>query len=97
MPQEDLFDRIAAVDNLRRAWIRARHYAGTEEFYFDAYAYSSFGEHVEANLEALRHELLGGTYEPAALRQVVIPKGDQLRRLYFLRPRDSVVIQAVMN
>jgi len=97
MPDEDCFQRIVTIDNIRSAWVKARHYARTEEFYFDAHAYRRFEEHLEAKLAGLQHELLDGTYRPSPLRQVLIPKGEQIRRLYFLSPRDSVVIQAAMN
>ena len=97
MPEDDCLQRIATIDNMRSAWVKARHYAQTEEFFFDAYAYRRFEEHLEAKLSGLQHELLDGTYRPSPLRQLVIPKGEQTRRLYFLNPRDSVVIQAAMN
>ena len=73
MAELDLFGRIGALSNLRSAWIKARHYARTEEFYFDAYAYDLFEGRLEANLAALQDELLGGTYEPRPLQQLVIP------------------------
>ena len=97
MSPENLFERIVTVDNLRNAWIKAKHHAQTEAVYFDAYAYDAFEEHLEANLAALHHEILNDTYHPAPLRYVTIPKGDQVRKLYFAEPRDSVVIQAVVN
>jgi retron-type reverse transcriptase/serine/threonine protein kinase len=97
MSPENLFERMVTVDNLRNAWIKAKHHAQTEAVYFDAYAYDAFEEHLEANLAALYHEILNDTYHPAPLRYVTIPKGDQVRKLYFAEPRDSVVIQAVIN
>ena len=97
MPSEDCYQRIVAIDNLRSAWVKARHYAQTEEFYFDLAAYRRFAEHLEAKLASLQHELLDCTYRASPLRQVVVPKGEDIRRLYFLNPRDSVVIQAAMN
>ena len=97
MAHENFFERIVAVDNLRTAWIKAKHYARTEEVCFDAYAYGAVEEHLEANLAVLRHELASGEYRPAPLRYVAIPKGDRVRKLYFAAPRDCVVIQAVIN
>ena len=97
MLPENLFDRIVSIDNLRSAWVKAEQYARTEEVYFDTYAYNVFGEHLEANLVALRYELLDQTYRPAPLRYISVPKGDQVRKLYFAAPRDCVVIQAVIN
>ncbi|GEM_PF-1376769 len=61
MSTESLFERIVAVDNLRSAWIKAKHHAQTEAVYFDVYAYDAFEEHLEANLAALNHEILNNT------------------------------------
>ncbi len=97
MPPESLFDRIVSLDNLRNAWIKAKHYARTEEVYFDAYAYGAIEDHLEASLLALHQELRDGSYTPAPLRYITIPKGEKERRIYFAAPRDSVVIQAVIN
>jgi hypothetical protein len=44
MSPENLFERIVTVDNLRNAWIKAKHHAQTEAVYFDAYAYDAFEE-----------------------------------------------------
>jgi RNA-directed DNA polymerase len=97
MPPQNLFDRVISLDNIRSAWIKAKHYAQTEAAYFDSYAYDIFEEHLEANLAALHSALLNNTYHPAPLRYIAIPKGDKVRKVYFTDPHDSVVMQAVVN
>jgi hypothetical protein len=97
MASQTLFEQVIDETNLRNAWIKARYYASTSIGYFDKYAYDGFEENLEANLVALRHKLMGQEYRFSPLRVFEIPKGDKTRKLYFATPKDSVVIQAIIN
>lgn len=91
------FDKIISIDNLRKAWIKVHQYAKTDEIFYDEYAYTTYSEHLEARLQDLSRELRDGIYRPSYLRYTKIPKGAGERRIYFLTPKDSIVIQAVIN
>ena len=74
MPSVSQFDQVITIDNLRVAWIKASHYAETEELYFDAHAYEAFKQFLEAKLLVLQEELVNGTYEPEPFRFLAIPR-----------------------
>jgi retron-type reverse transcriptase len=97
MTESSMFEKIISVDNLRKAWIKAYQYSRTDDVFFDEYAYSVFADHLEARLLLLSKELSEGTYQPSPLRYITIPKGNKERKIYFLSPKDTVVIQAVIN
>lgn len=92
-----MFESITTIDNLRRAWLKALNHAQLEDVFFDHYGYQQFSSFLEPNLISLQHELVSGSYEPAPLRYTTIPKGERERKIYFTAPKDTVVIQAVMN
>jgi group II intron reverse transcriptase/maturase len=91
-----LFDKVARGDILFRAWdeVRANRGApGTDGVTIDAVEASG----VAAFLEQLAAELRAGTYRPAALRRVDIPKPGQpgrTRPLQIPCVRDRVAMTA---
>lgn len=97
MTELTLFEELTSIDNLRKAWVRAEYYARTQDVFYDGYAYRRFDSYLETNLRIVQHELSQGIYEPNPLRYVMIPKDDDHRKVYFASPRDSTVIQAIIN
>lgn len=46
MIDTNLFDEITSIDNLRKAWIKAKDYASTEHIFYDEFAFNEFSEHI---------------------------------------------------
>jgi len=97
MADTNFFDQFTSIDNLRKAWIKAKDYASTEHIFYDEFAFNEFTEHIDAKLLSLAFDLNQETYTPKPLRFVSIPKGDKQRKVYFSSPRDTVVMQAILN
>ena len=91
---EDLLERILSPENLRQAWSRVKANGGAAGVdgmtiaQFPAFARQYWGE--------IRSRLLAGTYHPAPVRRVFIPKpnGD-LRPLGIPTVLDRVIQQAI--
>jgi len=64
------FTKIVAIDNLRKAWIKAHHFSRVNEVFHDEYAYDAFSEHIETRLYDLARSLQNGTYKPELLRNI---------------------------
>lgn len=97
LPDQSLFDKVIDETNFRKAWIKVRYYASTNLQCFDKPAYDTFEQHLDANLIALRHTVMNGIHSFSPLRVFEIPKGDDVRKIYFAEPKDAVVIQAIIN
>jgi len=86
-----IFVHVAKIETLEEAYRLARRNGGAPGI--DGQTFAAIGAAgVEAFLQALREELLGGTYKPAANRPVEIPKGNgKVRVLQIPCIRDRVV------
>lgn len=96
------FENVYRKSNLYRSWEQIKDYAKANEAFFDVHAFEDFEEHLEENIETLRFEVRNGTYSPAPYRRYSTPKKREkddfeYRRMTFMHPRDSVVIQAIIN
>ena len=92
-----MLEQVANENNLRNAWVKVRYHARTALEYFDKYAYDEFEENLDSNLAIIRLQLLKQEYKFDVLRIFEIPKGDGVRKIYFLSPSDGLVSQAILN
>jgi RNA-directed DNA polymerase len=85
-----IFVHVAKIETLEEAYRLARRNGGAPGI--DGQTFAAIdAAGVEAFLQALREELLGGTYKPAANRPVEIPKGNgKVRVLQIPCIRDRV-------
>ncbi|MCA1703697.1 MAG: group II intron reverse transcriptase/maturase [Actinobacteria bacterium] len=92
-----LIDKVFAERNLRAAATRVIANHGAPGV--DHVTVEVFGHHLEANLAKLATTLRGGSYEPQAIRRVLIPKpgGHEQRPLGIPTVRDRVVQGAVRH
>lgn len=93
--RRDLYIKVASPDNLAAAWddILARGDAGEGL----AESLSRFRRDADMSLAVLHQELVEGTYRPAHLHEVLIPKSDgDFRKLAVPRVRDRVVERAIL-
>jgi hypothetical protein len=97
MSRTSMLEQIANDNNLRNAWIKVSYHARTSLEYFDKYAYDEFEENIDSNLSIIRYQLLKQEYKFDTLRIFEIPKGDDTRKIYFVRPSDGIVCQAIIN
>ncbi len=91
-----IFDAITEMNNLWEAWnLVARKKSAPG---LDRASVPSFGRHPEANLRRLRCELRDGSYRPAPLRGVWVPKPDgNWRPCGTPAVRDRVAQRAFLN
>jgi hypothetical protein len=80
-----LMDKVYAPSNLHAAWTRVRDNAGAAGV--DQQTVDMFEQHLAANLADLSQGLRDGSYRPAAVRRVLIPKlgTREMRPLAFRR------------
>lgn len=92
-----LVDKVYAATNLRVAWTRVRANAGAAGV--DQQTIEIFEQHLEANLANLSSGLRDGSYRPAAVRRVLIPKlgSREMRPLGIPTVRDRIVQTALRN
>lgn len=89
-----LFDEVVALPILKCAFRKVKKNRGTPGP--DGQTIEAFALEETANLEALRDELIGWTYQPGPVRRVVIPKPDGGERLLGVpNVRDRIVQQAM--
>ena len=67
MADTNFFDQFTSIDNLRKAWIKAKDYASTEHIFYDEFAFNEFTEHIDAKLLSLAFDLNQETYTPKPL------------------------------
>ncbi|HWT81050.1 MAG TPA: reverse transcriptase domain-containing protein, partial [Candidatus Methylomirabilis sp.] len=90
----DLLERILCPKNLRQAWLRVKANGGAAGA--DGMTIAQFPAFARQHWPELRSRLLAGTYHPAPVRRVFIPKpnGD-LRPLGIPTVLDRVIQQAI--
>jgi len=89
-------EQVADPANLNAAWQRVRENGGVPGI--DGITIEAFLEDAKPRAEALRKELLEGSYRPSPLRRVTIPKpsGGE-RKLGVPTVQDRVVQQAILQ
>ena len=90
----DLLERILCPENLRQAWLRVKANGGAAGA--DGMTIAQFPAFARQHWPEIRSRLLAGTYHPAPVRRVFIPKpnGD-LRPLGIPTVLDRVIQQAI--
>ncbi len=93
-PNENLLERIFSSENMQSAWKRVKTNKGAAGM--DGMSVSVFPEFVRQHWERIRSALEKGTYHPAMVRRVMIPKpsGGQ-RPLGIPTVLDRVIQQAI--
>ena len=91
---EDLLERILSPENLQRAWLRVKANGGAAGV--DGMTITQFPAFARQHWGKIRSRLLAGTYHPAPVRRVFIPKpnGD-LRPLGIPTVLDRVIQQSI--
>ena len=91
---EDLLERILSPENLQQAWLRVKANGGAAGV--DGMTIAQFPAFARQHWEKIRSRLMAGTYHPAPVRRVFIPKpnGD-LRPLGIPTVLDRVIQQAI--
>ena len=91
---EDLLERILSPENLQQAWLRVKANGGAAGM--DGMTITQFPAFARQYWGRIRSRLLAGTYHPAPVRRVFIPKpnGD-LRPLGIPTVLDRVIQQAI--
>lgn len=91
---EDLLERILSPENLQQAWLRVKANGGAAGV--DKMTIGQFPAFARQHWGKIRSRLLAGTYHPAPVRRVFIPKpnGD-LRPLGIPTVLDRVIQQAI--
>jgi len=91
---EDLLERILSPENLQQAWLRVKANGGAAGV--DKMTIAQFPAFARQHWGKIRSRLLAGTYHPAPVRRVFIPKpnGD-LRPLGIPTVLDRVIQQAI--
>ena len=70
--QANLLEQILSRDNMRRAWQRVKANKGAAGM--DGMSIHAFPEFARQHWERIRSALEEGTYRPAAVLRVMIPK-----------------------
>lgn len=93
---DKLMEQVADPANLKAAWQRVRRNGGAPGV--DGITIEQFPAHLAGCTEALRAQLLDGSYRPSALRRVRIPKpnGGE-RQLGIPTVQDRLVQQALLQ
>jgi RNA-directed DNA polymerase len=93
-PSEQM-EEVAELENLRRAYKRVRQNKGSPGP--DGQTVEELGAYLSKNIDALREELMAGTYQPGPVRKVLIPKeGGGKRQLGIPNVLDRMVQQALL-
>lgn len=91
-----IFERVADVDNLRRAWEVVR--ANDLQDGIPAPSVTHFAEGVDVRLAELCAQLAGGTYQPAPLGEFILRVEDHDdRELHIPAVRDRVVERTIVD
>jgi RNA-directed DNA polymerase len=91
---EDLLERMLTPENLQSAWLRVKANGGVAGV--DGMTIAQFPDFARQHWQEIRSRLLAGTYHPAPVRRVFIPKpnGD-MRPLGIPTVLDRVIQQAI--
>jgi len=91
---DDLLEQILSPENLQRAWLRVKANGGAAGA--DGMTIAQFPAFARQHWQRIHSRLLAGTYHPAPVRRVFIPKpnGD-LRPLGIPTVLDRVIQQAI--
>ena len=93
---EDLMEAVVAADNMRRALRRVKAKGGSPGI--DGRTVEELPEFLRKHWPHLREELLAGTYQPAPIRRVEIPKPDGgMRELGIPTVLDRFIQQAILQ
>lgn len=93
-PQADLLEQILSRDNMRLAWQRVKANKGAAGM--DGMSIDAFPTFARHHWERIRSALEEGTYRPAAVRRVMIPKASGGERpLGIPTVLDRVIQQAI--
>ena len=93
-PSDDLLERILCRENMLRAWKRVKANGGAPGH--DGMTIAAFPAFARQHWERIRSDLKRGTYHPAAVRRVKIPKPNgELRPLGIPTVLDRVIQQAI--
>jgi RNA-directed DNA polymerase len=92
-----LIDKVYSENNLHSSYARVAANEGAPGV--DHVSIERYGEKLEANQRHLMESLKSGTYQPQAIRRVMIPKlgSKELRPLGIPTVRDRIVQAAVLN
>lgn len=94
----DLFDRVVCMSNLRRAFERVA--AKKSQGGVDRVTVEEFGQHSDRNLKALQGQLLDGSYVPAPVAEICVPKfndAGEYRRLGLPTVADKIAQAAMLE
>ena len=91
---DDLLEQILSRENMLTAWQRVKANGGAPGH--DGMTIGAFPAFARQHWERIRSSLQGGTYRPAAVRRVMIPKlNGELRPLGIPTVLDRVIQQAI--
>jgi group II intron reverse transcriptase/maturase len=89
-------EALFAIDALRRAWLKVKAAGGGAGV--DGVSLGQFEAKLEANLTALRADLLAGGYRPQPVKRLLVPKPNGgLRPLALWTLRDKLVQRVVYD
>ncbi len=93
----NLMERIVESENLQRAWKRVKSNQGAPGI--DGMHLEDFPAYARQQWATIRQSLLDGTYQPAPVRRVIIPKprGKGERMLGVPTVLDRVIQQAILQ
>jgi group II intron reverse transcriptase/maturase len=88
--------RLFSMNAMRRAWNQVRR--GGKSPGTDGMTLDAFEARLNLELNRLRQQIIGGTYQPRPVRQFFIPKkSGKLRPIQVWSVRDKVAQRAVVN
>lgn len=91
-----LMERCVGRDNVLKAWKRVKQNGGSAGV--DGMQVEEAGEWLRANWSRIRNELLKGSYQPAPVRRVEIPKASGgVRKLGIPTVLDRLIQQCVLQ
>ena len=91
-----MMEQVLAAENVREAWRRVRANAGAPGI--DGMCVDAFPDFVREHWPRIRSALMAGTYRPAPVRRVFIPKPDGSQRpLGVPTVLDRVIQQALAH
>ncbi|MBA6339427.1 group II intron reverse transcriptase/maturase, partial [Colwellia sp. MB02u-10] len=91
---DNLFEQVLAPTNLDLAWQRVKANKGSAGV--DGMSIDDFPKYAQANWDAIKAELINGTYRPQPALRVEIPKPDGGKRLLGIPTIiDRIIQQAI--